>query len=75
MQKHAKLNKGFHYILTITDVFSKYAWGLPVKRKNGNYTTLAFRSVLKKSKRRPKKIQLDKGTEFLNSCFKKLLDE
>jgi hypothetical protein len=75
MQKHAKLNKGFHYILTIIEVFSKYAWAIPVKRKNGNYTTLAFRSVLKKSKRRPKKIQLDKGTEFLNSSFKKLLDE
>jgi hypothetical protein len=75
MQKHSKLNKGFHYILTIIDVFSKYAWAIPVKRKNGNHTTLAFRSVLKNSKRFPKKIQLDKGTEFLNSSFKKLLEE
>jgi|688.fasta_scaffold79921_6 hypothetical protein len=75
LKKHAKINKGFHYILTIIDVFSKFAWAIPVKRKNGNYTTLAFKSVLIKSKRCPKKIQLDKGTEFLNSSFKKLLVE
>ena len=75
MQKHAKLNKGFHYILTIIDVFSKFAWAIPIKRKTGNYTTLAFKSVLKKSKRCPQKIQLDKGADFLNTSFLKLPDD
>jgi len=75
MRKFAKLNRGNHYILTIIDVFSKFAWAVPVHRKTGNFTTKAFKQVLFNSKRCPKKIQFDKGNEFLNSSFKKLLTE
>ena len=75
MRKFAKLNRGNHYILTIIDVFSKFAWAVPVHRKTGNFTTKAFKQVLFNSNRCPKKIQFDKGNEFLNSSFKKLLTE
>lgn len=32
MIPYAKQNKGFKYLLTVIDVFSKYAWTVPVKQ-------------------------------------------
>ena len=39
MKKFGEKNKANHYILTVIDVFSKYACVMPVYRKSGNYTT------------------------------------
>ena len=33
MQKFAKLNKGYRYLLTCIDIFSKYSWVIPLKDK------------------------------------------
>ena len=33
MQKFAKLNKGYRYLLTCIDIFSKYSWEIPLKDK------------------------------------------
>ena len=33
MQKFAKANKGYRYILTVIDVLSRYAWARPLKDK------------------------------------------
>jgi len=30
--------KGYHYILTVIDVLSKYAWTVPLKSKSGSET-------------------------------------
>ncbi len=35
MQPYAQENKGYRYMLTVIDVFSKYAWAVPVKSKSG----------------------------------------
>ena len=35
MQKFVKLNKGFRYLLTCIDIFSKYSWVIPLKDKKG----------------------------------------
>ena len=35
MQKFAKLNKGYRYLLTCIDIFSKFAWVIPLKDKKG----------------------------------------
>ena len=35
MQLLSKLNKGFRFLLCIIDVFSKYAWVIPLKVKKG----------------------------------------
>jgi hypothetical protein len=53
MQKFARENKGFRYLLTITVTFSKYAWAVPVKQKTGKEVTAAFKSVLEESGRKP----------------------
>ncbi len=70
MKKFGNKKKGNHYILTVIDVFSKFAWAIPVHWKSGDFTNNAFKSILRKSKRKPKSIQFDKGTEFLNKSFK-----
>ena len=33
MQKFTKLNKGYQYLLTCIDIFSKYSWVIPLKDK------------------------------------------
>lgn len=73
MQKLAKENKGYKYILTVIDVFSKYAWAIPTKSKSGNDVTKAFQDILENSKRKPQYVQSDKGKEFLNTTFQKFL--
>ena len=34
MQLISKLNKGFRFLLCVIDIFSKYAWVVPLKDKN-----------------------------------------
>ena len=65
MQKFARVNKGFKYLLTIVDAFSKFGWVIPLKNKGGNSVATAFATLFSKG-RKPLKIQTDKGKEFYN---------
>jgi len=67
--------RGYKYILTILDVFSKYGWAIPLKTKTGEEMVRAFKNIFKESGRIPKNIFSDKGTEYYNKTFKKFLDE
>ena len=51
MQLISKFNKGFRFLLCVIDIFSKYAWVVPLKDKKGISIVNAFQSVLKKSNR------------------------
>ena len=68
MQSISKLSKGFRFLLCVIDVFSKYAWVVPLKE--GVTIFNAFQKALDKSARKPSKIWVDKGSEFWNSSFK-----
>ena len=70
MHEYAAENKGYNYILTVQDCFSKYAWALPVKNKNAKLVSQAFYTLFKE--RIPRKIQTDKGKEFFNAPVSKL---
>lgn len=65
-------NDGFCFLLTVIDVFSKYAWVVPLKRKTQQAVTEAFISIFKEG-RKPQTLQTDQGTEFLNDNVQKLL--
>ena len=65
----SKYNKGYKFILTVIDIFSKYAWAIALKNKNANTVTEAFSSILEKSQRKPGKLWTDKGKEFYNNTF------
>ena len=75
MQLISNFNKGFRFLLCVIDIFSKYAWVVPLKDKKGVSIVNAFQKILHKSGRNPNKIWVDKGTEFYNSSFKKWLKD
>ena len=75
MQLISKFNKGFRFLLCVIDIFSKYAWVVPLKDKKGITITNAFQNILKESNRKPNKIWVDKGSEFYNSSVKKWLKD
>ena len=60
MQLINKFNEGFRFLLCVIDIFSKYAWVVPLKDKKGITITNAFQKILKESNRRPNKIWVDK---------------
>ena len=66
-------NKGFRYIFIIIDNFSKYLWAIPLKNKLSQTITNEFSNFLTTSKRKPLKIESDRGTEFYNSLFQNIL--
>ena len=70
MQLISKYNKGIRYLLCAIDLFSKYAFAVPLKDKKGTTIVNAFRSILKNSKTEPNKIWIDQGSEFYNKSFK-----
>ena len=70
MQSINKCNKGIWYLLCATDLFSKYAWVVPIKD-----IVNAFQNKLDCSKRKPSKIWVDQGSEFYNNSFKKWLKD
>ena len=71
MQLISNFNKGFRFLLCVIDIFSKYAWIVPLKDKKGTSIVNAFQKILDKSGRKPNKIWVDKGSEFYNNSFKK----
>ena len=70
----ARFNKRYKFLLTCIDVFSKFAWVVPLKNKTGESLVNGFQSILDLG-RSPEKLQTDKGTEFLNRNFQSFLKE
>lgn len=74
MIPYARINKGYRYILTCIDVFSRYARAEPVKSKSGEDVSKAIAKMLIKQVA-PRYIQSDLGKEFYNknvqALFKK----
>ena len=75
MQLINKFNKGFKFLLSVIDIYSKYAWVVTLKDKKGASIVNAFQSILKKSNRKPNKVWVDKGGEFYNRSMKSWLEK
>ena len=61
--------------MCVIDIFSKYAWVVPLKDKKGISIVNAFQKIVKESERKPNKIWVYKGREFYNNSFKKWLKD
>ena len=72
MQSLSKYNKGIKYLLCAIDLFSKYAWVVPIKDIKGTSIVNAFKKIISKG-RKPNKIWVDQGSEFYNNTFKHFL--
>ena len=63
---------GYKYILTVLDGYTRYAWAIPLKHKDGLTVSNAFKDIMLKSKSRPNKLWVDQGKEFYNEHMYKL---
>ena len=70
MQLISKFNIETRFLLCVIDIFSKYAWLVPLKDKKCITIVNAFQKILDNLTRKPKKMWVDKGSEFYNSSFK-----
>ena len=73
MQAFSKWNKGIRYLLSVIDVFSKYAWVAGMRDKTGQAIIDAFHKMTKT--RKPQMLWVDRGTEFYNRTFRKWLED
>ena len=75
MQSLSRKNKGIKYLLCVIDLYSKYAFVIPLKDKKGISILNAFDKIIKQYNRKPNKIWVDQGGEFYNNIFKKWLSD
>ena len=66
---------GIRVFLCVIDIFSKYAWVIPLKDKKGVTIVNAFQNILDDSKRKPNKIWVDKGNELYSRSMKSWLEK
>ena len=71
MQSISRKNKGIKYLLCAIDLYSKYAFVIPLKDKKGSSIVNAFNKIIKQSHRKQNKIWVDQGGEFYNNVFEK----
>ena len=75
MQLISKFNKGFRFLLYVIDIYSRYAWAIPLKDKKGITFTNVFQKILDELNRKPNEILVDKGIEFYNRSMKSWLEK
>ena len=64
MQKYSRVNKGYKYIFTNIDIFSKYAWSFPLKTKTIKEIKSCFQKIFKEHK--PLYIWSDQESSFFS---------
>jgi len=64
-------NNNIHFLLVCIDVFSKYAWVVPLKNKTAPAVLDGFRQIF--AERKPAKLQSDHGTEFTNILLREYI--
>jgi hypothetical protein len=70
---YEQFNYGYKYILCVIDVFSKFAWCVPLQDKSSQTVLKAFKEIIRTSKRKPEHLWVDEGTEFYNKLFEAFL--
>ena len=64
MQKYSRVNKGYKYIFTNIDIFSKYSWSFPLKTKTIKEIKSCFQKIF--NERKPKYIWSDQESAFFS---------
>ena len=76
MQSLSRKNKVIKYLyICAIDLYSKYAFLIPLKDKKEISIVNAFNKIIKQSNRKPNKISVDQGGEFYNNVFEKWLSD
>ena len=72
MQSLGKYNTGNKYLLFAIDIFSKYAWAIPIKNKKRTIIVNTFQKIISKG-RKSNEIWVNQFGGFYNSSFKDFL--
>lgn len=75
MIPYARENRGYRYILTAINIFSKMGFVRPLKTKTGKEVAQALKSIFDSLGYRLKYLHVDEGKEFYNESVTKLLAE
>ena len=73
MTKYSRMNKGYKYIFTNIDIFSKYAWSFPIKSKKISNIKPCFQKIFKE--RKPKYIWSDQESSFFSKEMLKFFED
>ena len=73
MQSLSRKNKAIKYLLCFIDLYSKYAFVIPLKDKKGISILNAFDKIIIQYNKKPNKIWADQGKEFYNNTFKMIM--
>ena len=63
----SKYNNNCKFI-TVIDIFTNYAWAIPLRNKSGLSITNGFKTILSEG-RKPEKLWVDRGSEFYNKTL------
>ncbi len=66
VHEYSRWNDGATFLLTIIDIFSRYAWAVALRSKSAEAVAEAYESIFAQG-RVPEKIQTDLGREFSNT--------
>lgn len=66
-------NDGYEYILCAIDVFSRFAWVQPMKKKTAKETCENFEKIVQTGRRKPRRVRTDAGAEFKAKVFLKCM--
>ena len=72
MVKYSRMNKGYKYIFTNIDIFSKYAWSFPIKSKKIQDIKPCFEKIFKQ--RKSKYIWSDQESSFFSKEMLKFFE-
>ena len=74
MQDLADENDRARFMLTVVDLFSKFAWAVTIRTKNSSTVTSGFAKLLRMAKLRCQyRLRTNRGTEFFNAPFGRML--
>ena len=73
MVKYSRVNRGYKYIFTNIDIFSKYAWAFHIKSKKISDIKPCFEKIFKE--RKPKYIWSDQESAFFSKEMLKFFED
>lgn len=68
-----EVNQGYKYVLTIIDVFTKYAFAYPLKENKCEKVLECFKDVLSICGKKPERLNTDRGSELTCRKFEEFL--
>ena len=73
LSRYETTNKKYKYMFAVMDVFSRFAYIIPIKNKDIETTSKAMQEVLSYNKTAPNLIMSDNDSSFLGGEFQKVL--